>query len=108
MKLLKEFWSNDIAAETLYSDNPKAAKQVQYALDNGIPLILWIGEEEVASGKVKVKSLNYHEEVFINRSELIPEVRKLIRKNPTLLTQEQQQALKGGHVEESKDEGAEE
>jgi histidyl-tRNA synthetase len=26
MKLLNEFWSNGIAAETLYSDNPKAAK----------------------------------------------------------------------------------
>lgn len=28
MKLLSEFWRNGIAAETLYSDNPKAAKQV--------------------------------------------------------------------------------
>lgn len=28
MKLLNEFWRNGIAAETLYSDNPKAAKQV--------------------------------------------------------------------------------
>jgi len=26
MKLMKEFWSNGIAAETLYADNPKAAK----------------------------------------------------------------------------------
>lgn len=103
MKLLNEFWSNGIAAETLYADNPKAPKQIQYALDNGIPLILWIGEDEIAQGKVKVKSLNYHNEVFINRSELIPKVRDLIRLNPTLLTQEQQQALKNGPVEETKD-----
>ena len=48
LRLLQEFWSNGIAAETLYADNPKAAKQVQYALDNGIPLILWIGEDEIA------------------------------------------------------------
>jgi histidyl-tRNA synthetase len=61
---------------------------VQYALDNGIPLILWIGEDEIAQGKVKVKSLNYHNEVFINRLDLIPKVRELIRQNPTLLTQE--------------------
>jgi len=49
-------------------------KQIQYALDTGIPLILWIGEDEVAKGIVKVKSLNYHEEYFIDRSELAAKV----------------------------------
>jgi histidyl-tRNA synthetase len=37
-------------------------------LDTGIPLILWIGEDEVAKGIVKVKSLNHHEEYVIERA----------------------------------------
>ena len=52
-------------------------------------MILWIGEDEIAQGKVKIKSLNYHNEVFVNRSELIPRVKELIGQNPVLLTQEQ-------------------
>jgi histidyl-tRNA synthetase len=88
MKILGEFWKADIAAETLYADNPKAAKQVQFALDNGIPLILWIGEDEVAQGVVNVKSLNHHEQYVIKREELVDRVRELIAANPVLLTQE--------------------
>jgi len=106
MKILGEFWNADIAAETLYADNPKAAKQVQFALDNGIPLILWIGEDEVAQGVVNVKSLNHHEQYVIKREELVDRVRELIAANPVLLTQEQQEALKQGDsstLEESKD-----
>jgi histidyl-tRNA synthetase len=40
-------------------------------LDTGIPLILWIGEDEVAKGVVKVKSLNNHAEEFITRDALV-------------------------------------
>ncbi len=66
-KILSELWKADIHAEMLYNDNPKVPKQIQYALDTGVPLILWIGEDEVAKGIVKVKSLNHHEEYVIER-----------------------------------------
>lgn len=67
-KILKELWAADIHAEILYNDNPKVPKQIEYALEKGIPLILWIGEDEVTKGVVKVKSLNLHEEYVIERS----------------------------------------
>ena len=67
-KILSELWKEDIHAEMLYNENPKVPKQIQYALDTGIPLILWIGEDEVAKGIVKVKSLNHHEEYVIERA----------------------------------------
>jgi len=91
MKVLGELWRNGIAAETLYNDNPKVPKQIQYALDTGIPLILWLGEEEVAEGIAKVKSLNDHEEFKIERSDLIPRIKELIAANPVLLSQEEQE-----------------
>lgn len=33
-------------------DNPKPANQLTYALENKIPLMLWIGEDEIAKGIV--------------------------------------------------------
>ena len=90
MKILGELWNAGIKAETLYSDNPKVPKQIEYALNTGIPLILWIGEDEIAKGVIKIKSLSYHEEVFVDRKNMIEEVKKLIVKNPVLLTEEEQ------------------
>ena len=67
MRILGELWKANICAETMYLDNPKPAKQLDFAFDNGIPLIMWIGEDEIANGLVKVKSLSAHEEYFIER-----------------------------------------
>lgn len=99
MRLLGELWQANIAAETLYHDNPKPQKQLDYAFDNGIPLVMWIGEDEVKQGVVKVKSLSYHTEVFVKRDELISRLQDIIRENPVLLSQDQQAvvAAKGGN-----------
>ena len=63
MKILGEFWNAGIAAETLYNDNPKSNRQMEYAMDNGIPLILFIGDDELEKGIVKIKILNEQREV---------------------------------------------
>lgn len=53
-------------------------KQIEFALENGIPLILWIGEDEVAKGVVKVKSLNHKDEEFIERGNMVARIKELI------------------------------
>jgi len=40
-------WKEGIKAETLYTENPRTDKTFSYAFDNGIPLILIIGEQEI-------------------------------------------------------------
>lgn len=47
LKICSQLWEAGVKSETLYNDNPKTQKQLQYALDSGIPLIMWIGEDEV-------------------------------------------------------------
>ena len=86
MKILGELWRAQIPAETMYLDNPKPAKQIDFAFENGIPLIMWIGEDEIAKGLVKVKSLSYHEEYFIERPQMIQKVQELIEQNPVLMS----------------------
>ena len=55
----------------MYLDNPKVAKQMDFAFDNGIPLIMFLGEDEIAKGIVKVKSLNERKEYIIERPQMI-------------------------------------
>jgi histidyl-tRNA synthetase len=48
MKICSELWTVGIKAETSYKDNPKSAKaEMEFALGQGIPLVLWIGESEL-------------------------------------------------------------
>lgn len=55
IKICNMLWEGDIKAETLYNDNPKPNKQLTFALESRIPIVIWIGEDELKNNKVKVK-----------------------------------------------------
>lgn len=74
-----------VKAETSYADNPKVQRQMEYTLEHGIPLILWLGESEVQEGVVKIKSLSKHEEYVLKREELKERIAEIVRDNPILL-----------------------
>jgi len=84
-------WRAGIKTETLYVDNPRADKAFSFAFDNGIPLILIIGEQEIQQGIYKVKSLNENKEYSFQLEELVDGVKKLIESNPVLLPKAAQQ-----------------
>lgn len=88
-RVCNKLWSAGIKAETLYNDNLKPQKQLKYAFDNGIPLIIWIGEDEVAQNIVKVKILNDKEEKFIGMDKLAEEIKPLVDANPILTAKEE-------------------
>ena len=71
--------------ETLYVENPRTDKSFNYAFDNGIPLILILGEQEIANGIYKIKSLNENKEYEIKFDELVSKVQELSAANPYLL-----------------------
>ena len=58
LKILGELWGAGIAAETVYKDNANPKNQLEFALENGIPLVLFIGENELKDGVVQIKELN--------------------------------------------------
>ena len=41
----------------MYKRNPKPAKQLEYALERGIPFVIFIGPQEIEEGKIKIKDL---------------------------------------------------
>jgi len=57
MKLCNELWAAKIKAELIYSDKPKPQKQLSYALENYIPFMIWIGEDEITKGIVTLKCM---------------------------------------------------
>lgn len=85
LRVLNDLWLVGIKAETLYVENPKVNRQLEFALENGIPLIIWMGEDEVKEGIVKVKSLNKHEEYVIKRDELVVRLREIIEDGNSVL-----------------------
>ena len=86
METCSLLWKNGIKAETLYVDNPRTDKTFSYAFDNGIPLILIIGEQEIEKGIYKVKALNENKEYEFKSEELINGIQDLIKANPILLS----------------------
>lgn len=104
LKVCSELWAAGVKAETSYSDNPKVQRQLEFALESGIPLVMWIGENEIKDGVVKVKNMNEKTELFIPRAEMVQKVIQLVKENPVLLPQDQQPGAQQRQEEEKKQE----
>ncbi|GLD98534.1 hypothetical protein PINS_up020210 [Pythium insidiosum] len=74
LSVCKELWRANISAEIMQIENPKFKKQLQHALETGIPFMVVIGEDELAKGEVKVKDMASKEEVSVARSEMVAEL----------------------------------
>ncbi|KAF1315706.1 Histidine-trna ligase, partial [Globisporangium splendens] len=84
LAICKELWRANISAEVMQVDNPKFTKQLHYALESGIPYMVVIGEDELASGQVKIKEIAAKDEVAVPRADMVTE---LLRRNcPTTNT----------------------
>eukprot|EP01022_Parablepharisma_sp_SALTPOND_P012006 TRINITY_DN1531_c0_g1_i1.p2 TRINITY_DN1531_c0_g1~~TRINITY_DN1531_c0_g1_i1.p2 ORF type:complete len:677 (-),score=114.80 TRINITY_DN1531_c0_g1_i1:13434-15464(-) len=81
MKICRELWDSGIESELLYLDNPKPQKQLTYALENYIPVMVWIGEEEVKQGTAKVKFMETKEEFMVPRGEIVKKVKELLKQS---------------------------
>lgn len=66
---------------------------METALSSGIPLILFLGENEVKEGVIKIKSFNKHEEYTLKREELLTKIHEIVNDNPILLPQALQQKV---------------
>lgn len=70
LQLVSELWNLGFKAEVLYEAAPKPQKQLTFALESQIPFVIWLGDEEVKSGIVKIKCVYKKEETVVKRTEL--------------------------------------
>ena len=92
-KIVNELWDNGIKAEILYNENPRMDKQNDYIVENRIPFAIFIGENEINEGKIKIKCMANGNEVVVERNKLVEEIKKL-KENPELLKIEKKQNKK--------------
>jgi histidyl-tRNA synthetase len=78
MRMASQLWQVGVAAEFLYDLNPKPKKQLDYALANHIPVVVWIGEDELRRGVVKIKNLNTKVEEEVDINNATPAVQKAV------------------------------
>ena len=76
MKICKELWDAGIETEIMYLDNPKPQKQLSYALESKIPLMIWIGEDEIKQGVAKIKKMDSKEEIIVKRAEIVAKIKR--------------------------------
>ncbi len=75
MRILSWLWQNGVNAEQLLQESPKPQKQLSHAFDELVPMILWVGEDEVKSGVFNLKVLYKGVEVKGTLEELLPRIR---------------------------------
>ncbi|KRT83394.1 tRNA synthetase [Oryctes borbonicus] len=74
MKLCNELWKEGFKVEHSYKRNPKLLAQLQYCEEQGIPLVLILGESELERGVVKIREVTSRVETEIERNKLVEEL----------------------------------
>ncbi|XP_022904741.1 histidine--tRNA ligase, cytoplasmic isoform X2 [Onthophagus taurus] len=79
MKLCNQLWEQGFKVEHSYKKNPKLLVQLQYCEEQGIPLVIILGESEIEKGVVKLREVTTRVEVEVKMSDLEEELRKRIQ-----------------------------
>ena len=82
MELASRLWSGGIKAEFGFKANPKMGDQLGYALEQGVPLMVLFGEDELARGVVKVKDMAAKSEDTVALDSLVDDLRARIAALP--------------------------
>eukprot|EP00475_Leptophrys_vorax_P035000 TRINITY_DN57234_c0_g1_i1.p1 TRINITY_DN57234_c0_g1~~TRINITY_DN57234_c0_g1_i1.p1 ORF type:complete len:1057 (+),score=269.44 TRINITY_DN57234_c0_g1_i1:2097-5267(+) len=72
LQLCTLLWNAGVGTELVYSEKPQLKKQMAYALEQGIPLIVFIGEAEMQRQEVNVKNTVKETQSSVPISELVP------------------------------------
>lgn len=84
MSVASTLWDAGIKAEYSPKVKPKLPQQFKAAEAAGVPLAVILGEDELAAGKVRVKTLGLPEDHpekegrLVNREDMVAEVRRLL------------------------------
>lgn len=78
MRVCNELWTNGVKAEFMFAQSPNMQKQLAFALEAGIPLVVVLAPDELERGVVKIKDLQKHTEEEVPKSGLVGELKKRI------------------------------
>ncbi|KAH9307464.1 hypothetical protein KI387_035375 [Taxus chinensis] len=76
IKLVSELWAGKLKAEFALTPIKKIGKQVQYALESGIPYMLIMGDNELQKGLVNLKDIQANQQEEVPRDKIVEELKK--------------------------------
>eukprot|EP01018_Ginkgo_biloba_P019765 Gb_28395 [translate_table: standard] len=76
IKLVSELWAGKLKAEFVLTSSRKISKQIQHAVDTGIPWMLIMGENELQKGLVILKDIQANKQEEISRDKIVEELKK--------------------------------
>lgn len=83
MRICAELWDAGIKADFMYKAKPKLLKQFEHCdkKENQIPWMIIIGSDEVAKGKVRIKSMTLKDTEqkdgdLVDRKDMVNEMKK--------------------------------
>lgn len=79
MTVAASLWAAGVRAEFDFHMNPKPKPQLQHVDKNGIPLLIWIAEDEYEKGIVKIKDMAAKTEVECPVADVVERVQKLLQ-----------------------------
>jgi histidyl-tRNA synthetase len=71
MKIARMLWTANISAVYSHLENPKFKKQLDEALERGIPYMVVFGEDEMSKGTVNMKYMEKHIEKEVSLDEIV-------------------------------------
>ncbi|KAF9769670.1 Cytoplasmic and mitochondrial histidine tRNA synthetase [Fusarium sp. DS 682] len=90
MSVCAKLWESGIKAEFLYKVKPKLPAQFKAAEANGVPFAIFLGEDEVKSGKVKIKEMGLQEGhpekegILVSMSDMAKEIKVRLQRKREL------------------------
>ncbi|EDW56038.1 GM22902 [Drosophila sechellia] len=76
LKVLNLLWDAGVKAEHSYKLNPKLLVQLQHCEEHQIPLVVVLGDAELAQGLVKLREVTTREETNVKLKDLVAEIRR--------------------------------
>uniref|UniRef100_A0A0C9QXR6 Histidine--tRNA ligase, cytoplasmic n=1 Tax=Wollemia nobilis TaxID=56998 RepID=A0A0C9QXR6_9CONI len=84
VKLVSELWAGKLKAEFALTSSRKIGKQIQNALESGIPYMLIMGENELNRGLVILKDIEANKQEEVPRDNIVDELKnRLNASNPS-------------------------
>ncbi|KAM0738847.1 hypothetical protein ACQRIT_006584 [Beauveria bassiana] len=90
LSVCAKLWEGGIKAEFLYKVKPKVPQQFKAAEANGVPFAIFLGDDEVAQGNVKIKEMGLRdghpekEGVLVSLDNMVSEVRARLERKKEL------------------------
>ncbi|KAH8367836.1 hypothetical protein KR084_003306 [Drosophila pseudotakahashii] len=76
LKVLNQLWEAGVKAEHSYKLNPKLLVQLQHCEEHQIPLVVVLGDAELAQGLVKLREVTTRQESNVKLEDLAAEIRR--------------------------------